>query len=457
MKKKIECLVLLIVVLLSSCNNATEINMEDDRVSNLIYTPNFISTADSQVEFQPNGLEAQMTEAENFYYYICENFLYSISKKDGKVRALDNNPDTLDHLETDENLRAESNAYFERLDSVQYVDGKLYVASIENVEALDNPNELNWAQPVIYEVDTEGAGRKAIFRAKKDVYLSMIHRGYIYFASDQNAEIYDLIMNHKEEYEEELQKFSYKIERVPLNNPDAEYELMYEARGELGVVSKMLAIGDRLFFGLQSFELDDDGSVDFRPETSLLAMDLNSKECKVLTDFGDEFTLTIPKVLEDSFVFYKSVGKDLYIAVDDLVKYAEKGNNYTDLDLERKMLISDFDFEIKNEVELYPALKVGLVYSFGKYTIIDNFPIALLGVEERLFRIVNEKGEIVDEIKGDKELSTSLGMDSQYFFVAGSDITFSEDDNATSFSHIYYLDLNKLGSGKLKWEKLTKF
>ena len=416
MKRTIKCLwsFLFIIYFLSGCQPGKG---ETD--------PGNLIGSDNQHQFSTTAYSWKLAESDSYYYHIADNFLYSISKDDGKVRVLDNNPETLDDLETDPVEMEKSNAFFYNPRSVQYINSKLYVlASAKNELAFDSTGESTIFEDCIYEVDPAGGGQKKIYQAEKFLYDAIIHRGYIYFSTseawavDEQIEAGDLT-------EEDMAELTYQVERVPLDSPNQKAEIIYQQKGAKGVVTKMRAYGDYLHF-VESPRRADDFA--YRH----MIYDLNTLEIKSLAD--GEMNISDPVAVTDGLVYKKYRATDQEAPEVDLVK-------------------TKFDGSKTDEFLLESTKGYGYLYGYGDLFCLDTLPYVLFGLEEeRILQFMNLDGEHVADIHLPDQSGLILGMNADYLFI---EVQASVDTKITHqpiYQEIYRLDLNRIRESDLAFE-----
>ena len=217
----------------------------------------------NQYQYAQDYPRWKIAESDDYYYHISGNFLYAISKKDGKIKALDNNPDSLADKETDINKLIESNAFFHIPRSVYYNDNKLYVlASKKKLSERDNTDILDVYEDCLYEVKTDGSGQKELFLPGESIYEAFIHEDYFYYSTSNIWQKMDLINSDNLE-KDSLENLDYKIQRVALDNVKSKPEVIYEQKAA-GYIPKMKVYDDYLHFSdykITSDEKDDKKAV----------------------------------------------------------------------------------------------------------------------------------------------------------------------------------------------------
>lgn len=435
----------LLLTLLVSCSNSEYENRDNLKKSN---------QSDCQIQFMQMGQNPTIAEGANSFYHISGKFLYSISKKDGKVRVLDNNPDTLDDREENPELRKLSNAYFEFPVSVQYIDGKLYVVSKE-AKNLENgiESEGNIYENIVYEVDTSGSGRKAIFKSEKDVNAIILHRGYLYFST---SDFYDIKLALIEGKKTDYKKLGYKLQRLPLHNLSAKPETIYERTNKLGYINQMLPIDNIMYFMEANTAIDYNKIQEEKKkinkgyildyELNFQSLNLISKANKVLNTDGSNLSWPMPSS-EKELIYTKNYGK---LGMNEIREIIEKGKKFPEV--ERKLISTDYETNKIKEIDFHlPAEDSGLIFGYGDYFCVDNAMTSKMLKKPRTLKFFNKNAELVDEIELFARAGLVLGMDKNYLYI---NVLKLEDEELNG---IYRLNLDNVGKGKLSWEKFFTY
>lgn len=382
--------------------------------------------SDNQFMYYSNISPWQLAESDSHYYHIAGNYLYSISKADGKVRALDNHPDTLDDAETDSSRVTESNAFFFSPRSIQYVNGKLYV----HAQAMNNlaPNSMSSNdvfEDSIFEADTAGSGQKEIFRAQEPLFDVVIHRGYIYISTSdawnlENRRIENDIT------EEEISSMSYQVSRVPLSSPNDDPEVIYQKKDTKGVVQKMRAYGDYLHFldGPLGFNEGEDRRYQH------LVCDLNTNEVKPYV--SEDMRISEPVPVKEGLLYYQ-------------FESLESGAINRDVDgvINKEAVITDYSGSPRESITMPFSI---LVYGYDDLLCLDNYTEVLAGLSEhRVLRINNLTGETLAELELPSQFHNIVAMTSEYIFIMAA-------ANEGPYSEIHRIDLGMITSNDLRPE-----
>lgn len=394
--------------------------------------PSDMSSDDNQYQYATTAYSWKLAESDHFYYHLAGNFLYSISKADGKARVVDNNPDTLDDAETDPVRLEESNAFFRNPRSVQYINGKLYVHAVaKNELAFDATDESVTYEDSIYEVDPAGGGQKEIFRAKEFLYDALIHRGYIYLSTSDAWDV-DERIDAGELTEEDMANLTFQVERVPLEAPNQEPEIVYQNKGAKGIAMKMRAYGDYLYF------VESPRRVNDFPYRQLIC-DLSTLEIKPL--IHEQTNISDPVPVEDGLLFK---------VYQDSENPSQKEQELPDVYL----IKTAYDGSKKDEFPLASSmLGYGHLYGYGELFCLDTLPYVMFGLEEeRVLQLNNLDGETVAELKTPNQSGLILGMNSDYIFLEVQRSEVAEDPEMICYPEIYVVDLSQIGTSDLTFE-----
>lgn len=386
-----------------------------------------VQSAESQLQYSLTVYRPQLAESPTHYYHIVGSYLYSISKDDGQVRVVDNNPDSLDDAETDSARMTDSNAYFHFPRTVQYIGDKLYVWTLEPTEKTPTPSagSADSTLSVLYEADPGGGPQKKILTIEEDVYDLLIHKGYIYFTtSDASSEISKI--RSGELTQEELDALQYHVKRIPLDHPEQDAEIVYSEYGYDLLFMFLKGRGDNLYF-------NDSGN---------LAIEYSEKkeDHAWLSNLETLETLTLPI----SNVSLVSEGI-VQVKKPDTVPSLENATLISE-----SILLYDEKGEFKEEVTLErPMYAYGFSYSYGDYLCQDNIWWALqLPDQKRVLQIVRIDGKFVAEIEVPEDFGASLivGMTDQTIFMQ------ARQPDGEIYQEIYQVNFLETGDGKPEWE-----
>jgi hypothetical protein len=228
MLRKIGFLLLISVMLLSSCSSRTT---DLDEYSNNI---------DDQYNYWSYSRD-YVCETNNAYYFMSGyemNYLYIYDKDKKKAIPLCNKPDCKHTNETNGYKVADCNAFlglgprFLELykDSIYYVD--------------ESSSTSNGFIPILYKISLDGTKREKVLVFTHDVTYCVIHRGYFYYAT------MDSKTDEEGDKEEGENKFIYRLFRQSIDNPTQTPELIVEGYDYVGRVNDLICYGDYLYYSI---------------------------------------------------------------------------------------------------------------------------------------------------------------------------------------------------------------
>lgn len=398
-----------------------------------------------------------IAESDDYYYHISENFLYAISKKNGKIKALDNNPDSLADKETDINKLIESNAFFHIPRSVYYNDNKLYVlASKKKLSERENTDILDGYEDCLYEVKTDGSGQKELFLPGETIYEAFIHEGYFYYSTSNIWEKMDLINSGNLE-KDSLENLDYKIQRVALDNVKSKPEVIYEQKAA-GYIRTMKVYDDYLHFS--DYKITSDEKNDKKAVYEFTEKICNLKNLEVNETVKVEQKNPNLKINKSSIVPVDDGIMYLYSLVD--IQEEEELNNLKPEEKIDKIKKGEVDYpetnfvkakfdgtileEFKMSSNLHP---VAFLNGYGKYLCLDNLLWSKNGLADtRKLQILNTKGELLDEVTPPENTGMIIGMDNDYIYVDVQNV----QESTGQIIDIYRVNLNKIGTDEFKFE-----
>lgn len=440
MKKYLIMLLVITSLLLSSCNNNSEVSEEG-------LAKEEFNSKEAQIEYFIFGSSPVIAEGPDAYYHYAGNFVYAISKKDGKVRVLDNDPASLDDLEPDLELQKQSNAYFEDIKSIQYLDGKLYVLAAEQdtTAAMSDTDMLPYVDKV-FELATDGSGQKEILRLEQETDALCLHAGYIYYASSDYFKLNEMLNSGEQFSKADLAKYGYRIERVSLAKPEEKPELVYEQAGQLGYINQMVLVDEYLYFKDNNFSYDaETGEINEEVQTGKTKI-LNTKNLEVNTLENTEIEAAWPAFIKDNKLVFSSNNGDINFNEisdhEDLEAAAKKVNT--------KLYYADLAGKIEEQKDLAKDIKtLGFFYGYGNYLFYDNQVEALVFDLPRVIQVLNLKGEKVGEIPVKASNASCVGVNDEYIFMQKEADT--ELENA--YLEIYRFKLSELNKPEANWEE----
>lgn len=441
-------LVLFSLIFIVSCDST------GDKVDNGNTTTD---KSQNQYQYAQDYPRWKIAESDDYYYHISGNFLYAISKKDGKIKALDNNPDSLADKETDINKLIESNAFFHIPRSVYYNDNKLYVlASKKKLSERDNTDILDVYEDCLYEVKTDGSGQKELFLPGESIYEAFIHEDYFYYSTSNIWQKMDLINSDNLE-KDSLENLDYKIQRVALDNVKSKPEVIYEQKAA-GYIPKMKVYDDYLHFSdykITSDEKDDKKAVYEYTKRICNLRNLEVEEAVRVEKEDPNLRINASSMVPiDDGIMY------VYSLVD--IQEEEEFNNLKPEEQLDKIKKGEVDYpeenfvkakydgtileEFKMNSNLHP---VAFFYGYGKFLCLDNLVWSKNGLADtRKFQILNTNGELLDEVTPPENAGTIIGMDNDYIYVDVQNV----QESTGQIIDIYRVNLNKIGTDEFKFE-----
>jgi hypothetical protein len=167
----------LLLTILVSCNSVN-INGPDDYV---------FEYDDQYYFFKPNVTFSAMAESKKgFYFFSGQNneYLYYMDKSTLKPVILCNKPDCLHSDEPDPGKIQNCNAFFgQNSTNLIYYNKYLYVVG-QGINLGSSSVEYS-----LYRISPEGTNRKKIYTFKDQLQHLIIHRGYIYYSTDDNGPV----------------------------------------------------------------------------------------------------------------------------------------------------------------------------------------------------------------------------------------------------------------------------
>ncbi len=441
-------LVLFSLIFIVSCNST------GDKVDNV---NTITDKSQSQYQYAQQSRPWTIAESDDYYYHISGNFLYAISKKDGKIKALDNNPDSLADKETDINKLIESNAFFHSPRSVYYNDNKLYVmASKKKLSERENTDISDIYEDCLYEVNTDGSGQKELFLPGESIYEAFIHEGYFYYSTSNIWQKMDLINSGNLE-KDSLENLDYKIQRVALDNIKGKPEVIFEQKGA-GYIPRMKVYENYLHFSdykITSDEKDDKKVVYENTERIFNLKNFEVEEAVKVEQENPNLkinTSTIVPVNNGIMYFYNLVDKKQEefnnLKLEEQIDKIRKGEvDYP----EKNFVKAKFDGTILEEFKMSSNLHpVAFLNGYDKYLCLDNFMWGKYGLADtRKLQILNTKGELLDEVTPPENAGMIIGMDNDYIYV---EVVNAKPGNAQQNIDIYRVNLNKIGTDEFEFE-----
>ena len=221
----------------------------------------------------------EMTETEEGYYFLYQNYLFFADRETLEVSPLCDNPGCLHEKETDTSKTWKCNAY--------------YFTGIDNFIA-------SWGDSLYIKVESNQMGKRlpkgGLMQVSKDGMEKSIvcefqelpgssnalHRGKFYYAS--------------KEVDRKLSA-NYNIHEVDLQNGGSD-RILYNGKKESGCIPQLLCYGNHLYFK-ESYVKDENSYVDVKE------INLQTGEITELKPEGEEEAFSLRGVFHDR-IYYTS-------------------------------------------------------------------------------------------------------------------------------------------------------
>lgn len=242
----------------------------------------FIFGQDDQYYFTKqiaSGLS--MAESEDGYYFISgteNSYLYFLDKKTMQVQILCNKPDCLHADEPDPKKITYCNAFLNITNAnIIYYGQKLYL--------LDSFSGINSGYG-LYQASLDGTQRKKIYTFKVQPTCLIIHRGYIYYTTADNATMSE---------NEETTATKSELYRINLSDLNKKPELIYKIDGFEANISRLIGYKNTVYFSYTYFQ---DSSLQSYTGALMDYNIINSKVAMVKQDVGNY------SICGDYFAYY---------------------------------------------------------------------------------------------------------------------------------------------------------
>lgn len=229
----------------------------------------YLSNEDDQYYFTKQVASiCSMAKTEEGYYFFSgpnEMYLYYLDRKTMKPIALCDKPDCLHGRETDPKKIINCNAFF------SYMNGNLMYYG-KNLYMFGQSSASEAEKMSLFQVSLDGAQRKRIVDLKEDVLRIIIHRGYVYYITNDYGTI---------DGKEDTTVSTCKLFRINLNDIAKGSEELYTASGIYEEAGMMKGYGDGIYFEFLRFT----DPTQTKMERNLYRFDINRKSIlKILND-----------------------------------------------------------------------------------------------------------------------------------------------------------------------------
>ena len=344
MKKIRYCLLLFaFIVCCISCGKNTSGNTES-------YIPGQDMQYFSTSEWYKTAV---IQEYDGGCYVHHDGFVYRYDRETGTIEALCSKPNCLHDRETDTNKRRDCNAYLDNI--TQHGEASLMLYR-DHVYALygsnDATQEIHYPGSVI-RIACDGSNKDTLLKAD-DPELGMIHRGYLYYVS-QNY--------RADEASGVAQETAFYRVNVESRNPKP--EMIYKAQKEVNGLGFLRGYGNHIYFTVHY--KDEEGY------PSLYVYDLKTREVKELQE--------------------SMSGRPTWYKEKIYMRPFEYGEDYR---FETPLYRLSWDGSGKETV--MEKLAQGYeTYSDGKYLYLDNQGLYEFYGDKRQVMVYDENMKMVDE------------------------------------------------------------
>jgi hypothetical protein len=330
--------------------------------THIVYSDSYVYGQDSQYSFRRSDTGGMAETTEGYYLVAGPAMLYYYDKANKKTIPVCNKPNCLHADEPDLAKIAKCNAFLG--------GGPLFLKYYENAiyYILDDFTPDGLVVYTLNKISLDGTKHQRISILKDYPQDLQIHRGYLYYSTktwaDDNAT-------------------DCKLCRLPLNNVQAEPEIIEETREFEGIIASILCYGNHVYYIIAHY-------TDPIMEKHIGAI----KRYNILTKAVSTF-ISDPDVMGAFTVFN---GKFIY-PVDG------QGTYSCDLDGLNITKISD---------------KYGINLAGENYLYIDNLSEAKIYGADRLLTVLNKNCQLIKTIslKGMKE--SPLGCADDCYFISDS-------------------------------------
>lgn len=368
----------------------------------------YVLGQDDQFFYSSNPYSQRIAESEDGYYFFSgpyQLFLYYMDKKTMSPVVLCNKPDCLHADESDPSKVANCNACMpDSNNNITYYEDSLYVGGVGS----DGYS--------IYQISVDGTSRKKIFTISGDIEQWIIHRGYLYYSTNDNGTI---------QGNEATTNSSCRLYKVDLNRTQKDPEMLYEVRGIYECTLKLLGFGNGVYWNLRKFS------------------DESQKKLS--------FSLMKYSILDDSTIEFKDDVSFVSAIKDKILVKRING------------ILCTISQDGSNMEEIGKIGESSLIYSDGvEYIFCDSLPIKLMNREdtgkektERRVTVYNVRGEQICEIDVD-----NLGKDwvyggnKDYFFIPDFE---SQSNEFGQINILWVIDKKMIGEASLSPTKIFKF
>jgi hypothetical protein len=374
--------------------------------NNIEDTDTYIPNQDSQYGFVFQDLcIGNIAESPNGYYFLSGttiNYLYFFDDVTKKAYPLCDKPDCLHADEPDCNKIADCNAFLgSRIRFLNYYDDHIYYVSTDVSQTGD--------YDALYREEPDGTARKLMYKFRVPVSYLEIHRGFVYYSTDDLSSI--------QPDQESRTKTKFELCRIKLENP-GDPETLYSDEQAFGHIEYMLCYGNSIYYSVIYYPSDNiEDCVNFINKT-----DIDTGKTTTVADNGGAF-LTIFK---DHLIYFSGVKAPVGTYTCDL-----DGNN-------RKKISDMFGYSSANKNNLF----------------IDTYPYARAKNQEAQLLIFGGSFTIMKTISLSelKPMDFFLGCSDGYCFFS----SYNGDNEYGNIMSVKYIPVDKI-TNDMKLSTLYQF
>ena len=360
---------ILFSIIISSCDSTNQNN-----------TDQYDFEHDDQYYFsKPTISLPAMAESENGYYFFSGPnnwYLYYMDKKTMTPVVLCNKPDCLHSNETDPKKIQYCNAFFLDSGNLIYYYENLYVLC----------EDVNSNNSILYKVSLDGVKRNKIYTFKEGIQHLIIHRGYIYYDTNDLGTVGGNEANTSN---------TCRVYCLNINRLGDAPKLIFEEKGIYGGIGKIAGYKDSIYFMFYKFAdstLENMNSFLYRYSIE------DNKIAMIKNNMG-------------YFTFY-----------NDKIIYADINKNLTECNLDGSST------KAINGI-------IGSPVDVGNYIYVDNMDSS----NEKII-VYDWDGNIVKDYDNTFAKCFLYGGDDNYFFMEDD---FSSHNDYGNIQTIYMIDKNK--------------
>lgn len=365
--------------------------------------------------------DALIAPSDDGYYMLNGNFIYYMDTE-GIPVLLDNRPD---HECLQLNSDTNCNAYVSPFGSalLQFYKGSLYTLEYNSLDVSGVSHVMEGSEYQLVKRSPDGANREVIRTfPSAEVTQGAIHRDYLYYQIS---------------YYDENEDYNYELQRIPINNPKEEAEIVYKGRHESAWLN-FIPYGLSIYITESTF---------FKEE--MIRYDLINEEIYPFLNQEDDIDANILSFYKDKIYLNKYPS--------EIILDGEADNLQDD----KWKTIYEVDRFGENETKsaLQPVELINQLYKDDRYTYLR--PNA--SYNEMIGRNIPKEIQILQDenlihsvsLEGYTEFPEIVNGDERYMFLS---FFFYEDEDEENYnkSYIYILDKNDIESGEATFNKLIE-